>query len=566
MRSSCLVLLLAALAVSASAATQQLEPNVRFCVTGEDFCLSVSPGLRSDNRIVTLETNATSQMASIAFGTSHMGGGVWSYVCWAGSKGPVCSRRKLEGHRMPAFESNVQAVATPSTVSSSSTFAASFVVPSSLFRVNNLPCVYAVAMFPPPLETRDDPAAPFGSHGPKRGSFLLDAASDSSLLPTSISRFCTSDQNHVCVVAAKVDGATEFTAYSSAKGWIAWGTGSTMKSSTMFCAWKNEVSPFNLLVSQRIGAGHELPEQYKGQTEFTQIDIPSYIALPAGTSLSFSIRVPDNINVINFNQATRFIYAVGNTAPRDPTSADSFPMHDSYGRFKLDISKPGDSVVSGDSHEEEEDERVDWVKVHAWCMWIGWAVCCPVAVFTARYLKNHLGHKWYILHKWIMLLVGLLTLFAFLAILANKSQERSLHARHGGRPRTFSRSAHKFIGKLLVFFGIPAQIALGYAINHLFRQSRVSIPWWDRLHWYTGRFIAAAALLNIHFGLLYFQASKWVVFLNILWIIGGSVGFWWYGERQFGGAVHHISKASESGESFAYSEVDDVDAIELSSK
>ncbi|KAI9350288.1 hypothetical protein BDR26DRAFT_852137, partial [Obelidium mucronatum] len=300
-----------------------------------------------------------------------------------------------------------------------------------------------------------------------------------------------------------------------------------MRASTMFVGWD---SPNGFLVSQRVGAGHDIPELHQGEPQFTLIPTPpSYVSFPAGTKLKFSILIADDANVINTKMESRFIFAFSNTPPKDPTSVESFPMHDSFGRFKLDVSKSGDSTASElpVTHDKDKDS-FDYVSLHAWLMFCAWAVLTPAAIFTARYLKASLSHRWYNMHKWLMVLVALLTIFAYFALIANKKQEQKLHARHG-RPRTFSRSAHKFVGKTLVFFAIPVQIALGFVINHLFRQSRTHVPWWDRVHWWVGRAIAFLTLLNIFWGLFYFQARSWVIFLYICWVIGGAGAFWWFG-------------------------------------
>ncbi|ORY40143.1 hypothetical protein BCR33DRAFT_719545 [Rhizoclosmatium globosum] len=575
--------------------------DARFCVHQESFCVSVSAGPSADLVTVTVQTGQKG-WAAIGFGTSDMSSGS-CFVGWIAekSKKVVLSERKFVGRRAPVFQKALEVIQTPTSVKKlqRSNIEFSFNVPAKML-AKKMPVVFAGSHSKIDSE---DAGSDIKYHGSFRGTFLFDLSASSPTEPEkaavaklpgveklAISRWCQEDKAF-CVVGARdpAEKQTAFTVYATSdagKGWIGFGSG--------------------VLVSQRDGRGHDMPALHQPAQQFSQIDTPSYITLPPETVLAFSIVVPDSVNIANVNQPSKFIMASSTQPPLDVNSTDTFAMHGTTARFALDLSnslintdtfytppskKP--SLPDSSSHatttnqskqEEKDDDTIDYVALHGLLMFTAWILLPAAAIFIARYLKNHLGPTWYTLHKWIMILgVGGLTILAMLCLDAAHTpdpvkQATQMAARHNnssGRPKTFSRSAHKFVGKLLALFLLPAQLALGFLINYLFTETRITIPWWDVLHWWVGRVCCLLAALNVMWGLFYYGASGGLV--------GIAVAFWWYGERQFGGAVHHLGEAgaalakSESfGDSapvsgrgaFGYDEVrgDEDDAMEMQSR
>ncbi|KAJ3136339.1 hypothetical protein HK100_001880 [Physocladia obscura] len=332
-------------------------------------------------------------------------------------------------------------------------------------------------------------------------------------------------------------------------------------------------------VSRRTLVGQRMPV-FKEEIPQTQTP-PAVVATlsPSDFALEFSFPVPTSLLSLAKKQQISCIYAVGGWPSSDvqflPSADSDFPFHSKKGSFILrdihalfNLTPSASTIENIDEKIEEtvaQDDsvsgtKINYVAIHGYLMTFAWAILTPAAVFTARYLKNSLGHTWYILHKWIFV-IGVFTtnIIAFVVLKFAETQSIAstvLTARHNDEPNTFSGIVHKSVGILVVIFGLPLQIILGYVINYLFRQSRTFIPWYDILHHYAGRVISILALLNIFFGLLYYEAFPWVILCYVVYIIGVACAFWYYGEKIHGGAVHHLSDSSKNpNESFIYNPV-----------
>lgn len=55
------------------------------------------------------------------------------------------------------------------------------------------------------------------------------------------------------------------------------------------------------------------------------------------------------------------------------------------------------------------------------------------------------------------------------------------------------------------------QVVGGFLIDFLFSPDRKSIPWWDKMHWWMGRFTLIAAIVNIPIGLLLYSNMLGIV-------------------------------------------------------
>lgn len=141
--------------------------------------------------------------------------------------------------------------------------------------------------------------------------------------------------------------------------------------------------------------------------------------------------------------------------------------------------------------------------IHGLLMFLAWGVAPFIAIFIARFLK-HIGHTWYLLHMGIFALItGGGSLAGFLLVYLYKT------------PPHFE-GFHRTLG-LVVFIITFLQITLGFVIDKLYAPGRKSIPWWDQMHWWVGRALFLAGIVNIFTGLKQYE-EKYA--MSIGWYIG----------------------------------------------
>ncbi|KAI9349181.1 hypothetical protein BDR26DRAFT_853180 [Obelidium mucronatum] len=172
-------------------------------------------------------------------------------------------------------------------------------------------------------------------------------------------------------------------------------------------------------------------------------------------------------------------------------------------------------------------------------MFIAWSVLPPIAIFIARYMKDRMGHNWYLSHKWIMLGgVGIFTIIGIVSV------EWSLNPTDSVL-RFIGSSNHGIIGTVVALIVYPLQVILGEVSNALWSAERKSIPWWDKAHWWLGRAVVVLAIVNTYLGLVEYGAKViWIVGYWVWIAVVVFVGFGYFGEVQMGGVVHHVATDS----------------------
>ncbi|KAI9296418.1 hypothetical protein K502DRAFT_178027 [Neoconidiobolus thromboides FSU 785] len=157
--------------------------------------------------------------------------------------------------------------------------------------------------------------------------------------------------------------------------------------------------------------------------------------------------------------------------------------------------------------EEEEDNSIPTlILLHGFFMFIAWVVLPPIAIAIAKFYKSQLGVWWFRCH---IMCFSFTLLFSILAIV--------LMNVHTG---FVINDPHSFLGYLvtLLFF---IQLTLGFVIDKLYDNNRSEIPWYDKLHWYLGRFTYTLAMINFIFGLKIFPDVYWVpIWLSVITLIG----------------------------------------------
>ncbi|KAJ3130003.1 hypothetical protein HK100_008327 [Physocladia obscura] len=477
-----------------------MASTVSYCTGGTEFCLHVTGGTGA--AVYTVQSSAGG-WTSVGVATSQMSGKV--FVGWANSTGGVTvSERTASGHTLPtlAASQSFALAAVPPAVAAAAlptggiTFAFTITDDTLATRALASPdFIYAFSGAAP--ADADSPASSFVQHD-QSAAFTLDASgvySSASASATatpspapasavSAASYCYDSAGSFCVASASdsTAGTATFTVQSSSDGWVGVGIGSSMGSaSAMFVGWYN--SSGEPVISQRSAANHVQPSVSSSQV-FTQVSTPSSVSLLSTSKLSFSFQIP--ISLISTTAATSFIFGISNSAPSSPDSASSnFNQHDTSGVFSLDLSKAGASIGTAESTSVPT-----LVVLHGLFMFLAWFVFPSAAIFIARFLKHRLGHLWYQLH------VGLMIGGTGLSIILGLAFVEVYVVQKFGLP-----SFHSKLGVAIALGVYPLQVLLGYISNAKFSEDRKAIPWWDQLHWWIGRLVFLAAIVNIFLGL-----------------------------------------------------------------
>ncbi|KAI9335764.1 hypothetical protein BDR26DRAFT_865732 [Obelidium mucronatum] len=353
--------------------------------------------------------------------------------------------------------------------------------------------------------------------------------SNSSLTGPSTASF-TSPSNDFSITATR-DPTTQFVTISlqsTAQGYISVGLGaSTMAGSNMYVGW---INAGKVVLSQRTAAGHVTPTVVSAPLDATNAvpTIPSTVPVLTGAKITFSFAIP--VSQISTTGPTTFIYGLSNSPPSTPAdAASSIAQHggSQYGSFSLDLTKSG--KTEGSTSPSKIDTRL-FKLIHGICMFLAWGVFPFLGVFVARYMKAKLGHTWYIIHLCSMIGGCLLLSIAGMVVI-------ELTVTGGQR---FITTPHGILGTVITFGFLPLQTALGFIANHLFSPERERVPWWDQMHWWVGRLVILAALVNCYLGITaYSEAGVVWVGVYIGWVVVMFVVLG-VGQYVFGGASHHV--------------------------
>ncbi|KAI9326001.1 hypothetical protein DFJ73DRAFT_867496 [Zopfochytrium polystomum] len=540
-----------------------------YCDSSNSFCVSAQRDTSTGDVTFAMQSTESGWVA-VGLGSSQMAGATM-FIGWTNSGSPILSQRTGTGHTDPTVSSSQSfsdvSTTLPSWVTSSLSSAKLTVVftltSSSLVSTTSATsCIWAINSRSP--TTPSSSSSSISQHTTE-GSFSLDlsgsGASDTSgttttSTKTSSSAAATATAEAGTSVATYCDGASNFCVsarrdvanavvtynlQSTKSGWVGFGVGSsTMVGSTMYIAYSNGNGGITL--SQRTASGQVQPTLSSSQS-FTNLGtttVPSWATTLSGAKLVANFNrsiTATGANTISTTGATSCIWAVSPNTPTDPTSTSStFVQHSDFGSFTLDVSSVG-SVSSGSSTSSAVILDVPTLRLlHGIFMFLGWAVFPVVGIFTARYLKDALGHNWYRIHVGCM--VGGTLLFTALGLAAIELQVSSTATRFIGD----ATSSHRPLGTVIALAILPLQTILGYVSNALFNPTRTSIPWWDQLHWWVGRVVVCLAVIELYLGLDLYGSSIIVKALYWVWIVlvvGVLVG----GHFFYGGAVHHTASS-----------------------
>ncbi|KAJ3071839.1 hypothetical protein HDU98_004730 [Podochytrium sp. JEL0797] len=310
---------------------------------------------------------------------------------------------------------------------------------------------------------------------------------------------------------------------STQTGYIAVGLGSfSMAGANMFVGW---VDQGKVVLSQRSAHGHVMPTVITTQPTWSQVPFPASTVPLAGVQAKFAFSIP--VGGVSVTGPTSFIYAVSGTPPTTPSDpASPIAEHDdgAFGSFSLDLTKVGATVGTTTGVNSQLFKLI-----HGITMFLAWGVFPFLGVFVARYLKARLGHNWYRIH--VACMIGGPLILSIAGLVAIELQIASGSTR-------FITSTHGIVGTVISFAFLPLQITLGYVANHFFNPNRIGIPWYDQAHWWIGRLVMLAALVNIYLGITAYGLGimwvgvyvGWVVVMFVILALG----------QYFFGASHHV--------------------------
>ncbi|KAJ3189566.1 hypothetical protein HK101_008901 [Irineochytrium annulatum] len=505
------------------------------------------------------------------------------FTGWTNSTGGVLITQRVgitEVQPLPTTATPIftQAAVPKSLILSTSQISYALTVPMSQFSMTGPTSMLWAYSASPPLNP-NSPSSSFFAHD-DRSAFNLNIFPSGSIAATatataviatltapaapiatngiSTSRFCVDSSNSVCVSAYRdlSTSSVNFTIQSTRSGWVGIGVGaSQMSGATMYVAWPSGISTSitassgddtitagqNLggVLSQRYASGHNQPA-YTTPQQFTTVPRPSNLVTVVGATLTVSFSCSDAL--VSRTGATSFIYAFSDFPPDNPSDPTSgFRQHGGgdRGAFSMDLSKAGASTASSTSTGISADTLR---KAHGAVMLVGWGVLPAIGIFIAKFMKERLGHMWYILHSWIMQGGVVLCSAAGLAL---------IEVEISPGPRFQPNHPHKILGCILVFGILPAQIILGQVANKMYKADRVTIPWWDQAHWWLGRLAVLQGVVTIFLGIWLYNVSTTVLFACFAGWMGLVVIAFGLGGKLTGAGHHetitHAKVGSEDG-------------------
>ncbi|KAH6568007.1 hypothetical protein BASA50_001168 [Batrachochytrium salamandrivorans] len=342
--------------------------------------------------------------------------------------------------------------------------------------------------------------------------------------------------NSFCIYSFNDEqGNAVFTIHSSATGWAAIGTGTAMAASSMVVGWANGTGGYT--ISNRLSTAHAMPTV--AATQFATL-MPLQVPAPQWATLAFSFRWDSTSSIATLASPGNYIYAF---CAIPPTANGAIARHDNFGAmlsFDYISAAPsgngtnttsvsGSGVTFAPILTSTPSMYKTIVVLHGVSMFIAWGVAPLIGIFIARYLKNKLDVWWYRLHLIIMFMFCfLLTIGSTAAIVLYKSSPHF-------------QGLHRLLG-IVVSVAVVFQVIMGFVSNAMFTPGRDRIPVIDKIHWWFGRILCVAGVVNIFFGLILFQDMGYpmVFWLPVLLGVYFFVVFVLFsmGERYFGQVNH----------------------------
>ena len=137
-------------------------------------------------------------------------------------------------------------------------------------------------------------------------------------------------------------------------------------------------------------------------------------------------------------------------------------------------------------------DAVFWFVVHGVCMFAGWGVLIPLAVYVAAFERKRLGEKWIVWHQ-----IFLYTAYAFITVAFIISMVIV--------KRPWEWKTHKVLG-LLLYAWITVQVIVGLIVYYTDPDQKQKLL--RKVHILSGYLMIITGLVNIGFGLADFKMAS----------------------------------------------------------
>jgi len=204
----------------------------------------------------------------------------------------------------------------------------------------------------------------------------------------------------------------------------------------------------------------------------------------------------------------------------NPTTDDTTVYHGRPNRLQLQLNFFSNALITSPQ----------WYQpTHAILMTISWGFCMLTGMLLARFFKWWGG--WFKLHIAVNTIGMACSIAAFIIAILMVTKNFT-------QTDPFAL-VHAYIGLFVVTFGAIGQPILGYLADRLFDPHRDAVPIWpDKIHWWVGRLVMVAGVVNIFLGievlgigkLYYCLFAAWLVILGIIFIVFQARGVKGHGD------------------------------------
>ncbi|KAI9335979.1 hypothetical protein BDR26DRAFT_936295 [Obelidium mucronatum] len=280
-------------------------------------------------------------------------------------------------------------------------------------------------------------------------------------------------------------------------------------SSVLFVIWQLLIFPF------RNTAG---PRNTKAHSPSPTLKVIEENGLPVAVAMSESPK--SNVKTIRPSKIIKKIGIISTTTSIIPKLVNPSPSplnrETPIEGATSDLPDASTSIAGDNSLKEAENsESYDTnsdslIKAHGALMFLAWCVLAPAGIIAARYYKPtaHGSKRWFPLHVLLFGSSFVATAISFALVYVATGEDHFSFSENG---------IHVVLGLAIVVL-MGAQLVSGPIINRLFSASRTKVPWWDRVHHWSGRLLFVAAVINIPLGIsLYvkdlpsdWEMSPWV--------------------------------------------------------
>ncbi|KAJ1543819.1 S-methyl-5-thioribose-1-phosphate isomerase [Nowakowskiella sp. JEL0078] len=348
------------------------------------------------------------------------------------------------------------------------------------------------------------------------------------------------------IYQGKISSKSVYIMFMYPKRWIGFGPGTSMDRGDIVLGWPNSTGGYTL--SDRYTSGFKIPTLDVSQDVFPA---PLLVTPEKWSVLAFSYR--RSIIAVNASEDLpitigtniSYIFATASFGPYTGVdfidSTVGAHLSTSSGMFSFNffpsnetlidlgnLPPPGTEKSLGKLWPVKSDNAtkvnqnntiagiglvaVDFsyqttILIHGWLMFASWSVSSVIGIFFAKFLKS-LGKKWFYSHVGFMSFTVIATIGSFVYIFLNSAGD------HFSDP-------HKVIG-LIILISILLQAISGVTSHLWWNPQRLSIPWWDFLHWNFGRALVLLSFAETALGIIKFLPNDklWIsLYLAYIFVI-----------------------------------------------